>query len=109
MAQSQMELAKAEQGKAQAQMLSAQAKAQADQAKNELTLQKQTYESQIAALKQELDEVKVIADGLGKTEELKLRKYDIDQRTALELVRIEAAEKTEENENFNENKQDVSQ
>lgn len=109
MAQAQMELAKAEQGKAQAQMLSAQAKAQADQAKNQLQLQKQTYESQLKLKEQELAEAKAIADNMGKTTDYKLKKYEIDQRTALELTRIEADKQTQEDENFNQNQEVISQ
>ena len=58
-------------------------------------------------LKQELDEAKAIADSMGQTAELDLKKYDIDQKTALELTRIEAQAQTEENKNFEENKETV--
>jgi len=108
MAQAQQKLADAEMAKSQAQMASTQAKAQTDQAKNQLVAQKQGFESQIQQLEQQLDEAKAIADNLGKSADLQLRKYDIDQRTALELVRIESTAQTEENDNFEQNQETVS-
>jgi len=108
LAQSQQKLADAEMAKSQAQMASTQAKAQTDQVKNQLTNQKQGFEAQIQQLQQQLAEAKAIADNMGKTADLQLRKYDIDQRTSLELVRIEATAQTEENENFKQNQETVS-
>lgn len=108
MAKSQMDLAKAEQGKAQAQMLSAQSKAEVDTVKNQLQLQKQVSEGEIDLLKQQLDEAKAIADNMGKSAELELKEYDIETKVALELTRIEAQANTDENENFKENKEVVA-
>ena len=109
MAKSQMDLAKAEQGKAEAQMLSAQSKAQADQSKNQLQLQKQMSDGQIDMLKQQLAEAEAIAASMGKTADLDLKKYEIDQKTAVELTKIEANSQTQENENFEENLEDVAE
>jgi len=108
MAQAQQKLADAEMAKSQAQMASTQAKAQTDQVKNQLTHQKQGFEAQIQQLEQQLNEAKAVADSMGKTADLNLRKYDIDQRTALELVRIESTAQTEENKNFEQNQETVS-
>jgi len=109
MAQSQIELAKAEQGKAQAQMVSAQSKAESDQSKNQLQLQKQMSDGQISLLKQQLAEAEAIADSMGKTADLDLKKYEIDQRTALELTKIEASSATDQNENFEENREEAAE
>ena len=88
--------------------MSAQSKAQADNAKNQLQMQKQTFEGEINLLKQQLDEAKAISDNMGQTADLDLRKYQIDQSTALELTRIEADKEKEQNQNFQQNKEDVA-
>ena len=108
MVQAQNKLAEAEQAKAQAQMASAQAKAQSDQSKNQLQLQKQTFEGQINLLNQQLEEAKAVADNMGQTADLNMRKYQIDQSTAIELTRIEATKEKEQNQNFESNKESVS-
>lgn len=108
MAKSQMELAKAEQGKAQAQMLSAQSKAETDSVKNQLQLQKQTFENQINFLKQQLEEAKTLANNAKDGAELNLRRYEIDQRAALELTKLELESNKEENENYEQNLESVS-
>ena len=108
MAQAQNQLAQAEIQKSQAQMASVQAKAQADQFKNELQLQKQNYEAQLKSMEQELKQAEAIADSLGMDADRNLKKYEIDQRTALELTRIESDKEAQEK-NFQQNKEAVAQ
>jgi len=103
MAKSQMDLAKAEQGKAQAQLMSAQSKSEVDTVKNQLQLQKQISDGEIALLKQQLDEVEAVVNGQSKSAELDLKKYDIDTKAAIELTRIEANSQSQQDKNFNEN------
>jgi len=109
LAQSQIKLSEAENAKAQAQMVSAQAKAQADQAKNQLQLQKQTFEGEINLLQQQLEEAKAVADNMGDTAKLQLDKYKIDQDTAIALTKIEADSQKEENKNYSQNEETISE
>jgi len=109
MAKSQLDLAAAEQAKAQAQIYSAQSKAQVEAIKNQLTLQKQTSESETKLLKQQLEEAKAVADATVKSADLALRKYTVDQQTTLELTRIEADKLKEQNDNYTENMGTVSE
>jgi len=109
MAQMQAKLAEAEVQKANAQLANAQTKAEVETTKNQLTHMKQQYEAQISAMKQELEENRAIVQGIQKDKELEFKYYQQDQATALELTRIEATSKTDENENFVENKGAVNE
>ena len=108
MLETQVKIAEAENTKAQAQAANVQLKAEVDQGKNQLTAQKQGYEVQIQMLEQQLAEAESIAQESGDAADRGLRKYEIDQRTALELTRIEKDSEKEENENFEQNKEDTA-
>jgi len=108
MLETQVKIAEAENTKAQAQAANVQLKAEVDQGKNQLTAQKQGYEVEIQILEQRLAEAEAIAKKSGDAADRGLRKYEIDQRTALELTRIEKDSEKEENENFEQNKEDAA-
>ncbi len=90
MAQSQIKLAEAEMGKAEAQQQGVQFKAQADIAKNQLAVQEQSSDTQIDLLKQQLNEAEVLLKANGQSAELEFRYEELDSRTAVELTRIKS-------------------
>jgi hypothetical protein len=108
MVEAQAKIAEAETMKAKAEQVSIGLENQVDQAKNALTHQKQMSESQIQHLKQQLEEAKTLIASAEKTEDRKLKKYESDQRTALELTRIEKDSQKEENKNFEQNKESAA-
>jgi hypothetical protein len=105
MAKSQMDLGTAALQEAKAKQEATQAKMQTDQAKNQLVHMKQEYEAKLSGMKIELDEAKAIADSMGKDADLQFKYDQLDDNIALELTRIEATTNTEQNENFEENRE----
>lgn len=101
MVEAQAKIAEAETIKAKAQEENVKLRAIVDNTKNE-------SKTQIDFLSQQLDETKTLLENVGKDEDRKLKKYEIDQRTAVELTRIEKGSKKDENDNFNQNKEDVA-
>ena len=105
----QTTLAQAAMGEVQAKGEATQAKSQTEQAKNQLAFMKQEYEAKVKGLEMQLDEAKAIADKMGKDAQLQFQYDQNADRTALELTRIEATSQTEQNENYEENKDDVNE
>jgi len=103
----QTTLANAALGEVQAKQEATKAKSETDQAKNQLTHMKQEYEAKLAGMKVQLDEAKAIADTMGKSAQIDLQYEQMETNTALELTRIEAASQTEQNANYQENREDV--
>jgi hypothetical protein len=101
MTEAQAKVAQAETVKAKAQEENVQLRAEVDFTKNQA-------DAEIKFLKQQLDETKALIDTMSDDEDRKLRKYEIDQRTALELTRIEKDSKKEENKNFEGNKESTA-
>ena len=108
-AQSQLELARAETAKAQAQMANVQLKAETDMAKNQLTLQKQTMDAQIKQLEQQLDEMTLMVSSVEKSDEMKFKYDDMNARNAIEMTRIEADKESQQNENYEQNRETISE
>lgn len=104
----QQKLADAEMGKMQAQQVAVNAKAQSDNDKNALQAFKQKSDVEIDLLEQQLAENKNVTDLFGKDAELGQRKRESDQRTALELTRIEKDSEKEENANYEGNVESVN-
>lgn len=104
LAKAQIDMGKAELEKSKAQLFSAQAKAQADHAKNQLQMSKQSYETEIDLLKQQLEEAKAIAGSVQEDARIKLEYDKLEASTALELTRIEAEKEMEQNKNYQQNK-----
>ena len=106
----QSQLATAEIGKARASMEGVNAKAESDTAKNQLALIKQSHEAEIKNLKLQLDEAKLFTDSEARMAELELRAEEMDRRFAIELTRIEKeGEQTDENKNYDSNKDSISE
>ena len=101
----QTDIAQAEMIKAQSAAEVARAKAQTDNIKNQLQMQKQIADVQIASLKQELDRAKAIADSMGKDAQLDFQYDQMETNAAIELTRIEADKQSEENANYEANRQ----
>jgi hypothetical protein len=90
MAESQAKIAEAEVQKAAANMESVYLKNQVDVQKNENTTQKQQYDLEISLMSQKLKEAESIIGTVGKTEELDYKYYAVDERTRVEMARINA-------------------
>ena len=101
----QTDIAQAEMIKAQSAAEVARAKAQTDNVKNQLQMQKQMADVQIASLKQELDRAKAISDSMGKDAQLDFQYDQMETNAAIELTRIEADKQSEENANYEANRQ----
>ena len=109
MVESQMKIAEAEEGKVKVSMANTQLKAQNDQQKNQLQLQKQTNEARLDEMQRVIDRQTALIDMQGQDADRRLKKYEIDQRTAVELTKLEREGESDENENFEENKETVSE
>lgn len=88
LAQTQIKIANAEEGKAQAAQQNVQLTAQIKQLQMQLDQGKNESDATIKALQQQLDEAKALADSNHKDKELEFRYYDSDQRAAIEMARI---------------------
>lgn len=104
MTKAQTDIANAALQEAQAKQQAVQLKAQVDQGKNQLTAMKQQYEAQLNSMKQQLEEAKAMADSMGKSAQLDFQYDQMDTNTALELTRIEAQSNTEQNANYEDNR-----
>jgi len=107
MTQIQKQLANAETEKVKIQQQNIAIKGQVDSMKNQLQFQKQNSDSRIAELTQQLNEMKEYRDAVDKEKDRDLKKYELDQRTAVELTRIEAQNKTQQDANFKQNQDNV--
>jgi hypothetical protein len=108
MVKSQTQLANAELQKAQAQQQNVQMKAQNDDMKNQLTFQDQSFKAQMDSMQAELDQAKLLVDTAGKTSEMAFKYDEMDIKYAIEMAKLEAQTKKEENENVVQNKEDIS-
>jgi len=108
MVKAQADVAQAEVTKAQAQQQNVMLKNDVEQGKNALTHQKQQFEARIDALEARLQLSKDASDAANKTADRNQRKREADQRTALELTRIEKDSEKEENENFEGNRESAA-
>ena len=79
-----------------------------DTMKNQITISENRSDAQIDFLKQQLEEMKSLLEQANNDADRMLRKYEIDQRTAVELTRIEKDSQKDENENFQQNKEDAA-
>jgi len=104
MAAAQDKIAQAALQEANAKQEAIRLKGQVDQGKNQLTLMKQNHDAQLSAMKQELDEARAVAEAMGKDAQLDFQYDQMDTNTALELTRIEAQSQTDENDNFDQNR-----
>ena len=109
LAKAQIDLGTAALNESVAKQQSVKAKMETDTAKNELTAYKQQSDNQMNALKQQLAEAEAIAENMGKTADLDYKYHQTDSNVALELTRIEADTASEQNENYEGNKDDVSE
>ena len=100
----QTDLAQAELQKAQAQMGAAQARAESDQVKNQMKAQEQAAKYQIEQLRQQLEQARLLVEAGSKDNEFEQRIEEHEDQVALELTRIEATTNTEQNANYNENR-----
>lgn len=100
MADAQNKIADATVQEAKAKQQAVIAKQETDNVKNQLTAMKQSTDTEIAALKQQLDEAKVIADNMGKTAQLDFQYDKMNSDAAIELTRIEAQSQSDQNDNF---------
>lgn len=87
----------------QAQVDTAQAQVKMAQAQQDNV----TLKAQIENLKLQNTDLKTRLEAINKDEDRKLRKYEIDERTAMELTRLEVEANSQENENFNSNVQTI--
>ena len=101
MVEAQTKVAEAEAVKAKAQQENGHLKNLIEQNKNQ-------SEMQIQFLEQQLEEAKAMLSQANEDADRALKKYEIDQKTALELTRIEKDSKKDENENFKQNKADAA-
>jgi hypothetical protein len=98
MLDAQAKIAQAETVKAKAQDENGKLKAEIDHIKNQ-------SQAEIDFLKQQLDETKLLLEKVSEDADRELKRYEINQRTAVELTRIEKDSKKSENENFKGNKE----
>lgn len=100
MLEAQAKIAEAEKIKSEAQRENGHLKNLIEQQDNQTTMQ-------IDFLKQQLDETKALLEKVSSDEDRELKRYEINQRTAVELTRIEKDSKKDENDNFKKNKEDA--
>ena len=93
MMESQAKIAEAEVQKAQAQMMNVELKAQIDFTKNQLQLQKQMSDAEIQHLEQQLEQAKALVNSSNQDEELAHKYYAVNERTKVELERIDSQER----------------
>lgn len=93
---------------AEAETVKAKAQQENGRLKNVIEQQNNESEMQISFLKQQLDETKALLEKVSDDQDRQLKKYEIDQRTAVELTRIEKDSEKSENENFQKNKEDAA-
>jgi hypothetical protein len=91
LAQTQIKIANAEEGKAQAALRNVELTAQNKQLQMALDQQAADAANQLKALQQQLAEAKELATSNHKSAELEYRYYDTDQRNATERMRIQAS------------------
>jgi hypothetical protein len=103
----QVKFANAEVSKAQTAQANVELKGMIEQQKAALAVQKQEADGVIASLKQQLEDAKLLISQQGKSAEIELRKYESDQRTAVELTRIETEAETQQDANMKQNLRSV--
>jgi signal transduction protein with GAF and PtsI domain len=104
----QIKFANAEISKAETAQQNVQLKAAVETNKAMFEKYKQDSTTEIARLKQDLEEAKAVIDQQGKTEEVALRKYEIDSRNVIELTRMEVESATQQDENYKQNQETVN-
>lgn len=93
LAQTQIKIANAEEGKAQAAMQNVNLTAQNKQLQMQLDQHKNESANQLSLMQQQLNEAKELATSNHKDAQLEFQYYDADQRAALERYRIEMTTK----------------
>lgn len=88
LAQTQIKIANAEEGKAQAAMRNVELTSQNKQLQMQIDAQKADYDAEVKMLQQQLAEAKELSIANHKTDELAFRYYDSDQRASIERERI---------------------
>ncbi|RLD56878.1 MAG: hypothetical protein DRI97_06570 [Bacteroidetes bacterium] len=101
MAESTAKIAEAETQKAKAAQLNVQLKSKIEFQKNKLALHKQQSDNEIAALKQELEEAKIIVDSGEGNKEIVFKYTELKEKMKLERERIAAQAKAAEDNNDN--------
>ena len=102
LAEAQAKIAAAEESKANTASQNIQLKAQIEQGKLQAVAAKTQADSQIAILKQQLNEAEAIASMEGDTDNLQFKYWETKQRMALERERIRSTEKNNEQVNDDE-------
>ena len=102
LAQAQIKIAEAEQSKVAVMAKNNDLQAQ-------LTAAKTAYENKIAQLEIEIKQAKTISDDSSKANDLKFKYDELETKTAVELVKIEATAKQQQDENFKQNKKAVEE
>lgn len=96
LAQTQIKIANAEEGKAQAALRNVELTAQNKQLQMALDQQKADSDNQLKALQQQLAEAKELATSNHKSAELEYRYYDTNLRNETERLRIEASKQNKQ-------------
>ena len=96
----QAEIAKSATTAAEAQMANVQLKGQVELGKHQREMEKQTFVNEIERLKSELAQAKIIESAQNSLSEMKFKYDELSMKTALELTKLEATSKTDQDQNF---------
>lgn len=89
MLEAQVKVAKAEKEKSEAQIINTQLKHNVDMQKNEIQSLKQAHESELASVKLQLEELRIMSDGQKQNDELTFKYWDATNRHSIEMARVE--------------------
>ena len=101
----QAELAKSATTTAEAQMANVQLKGQVELGKHQREMEKQTSSAEIASLKMQLDEMNLVGKSSKEQGELQFKYDELEARTSLELTKLEATTKAQEEANYRANEE----
>jgi hypothetical protein len=104
----QAELAKSATTTAEAQMQNVAIKAQVELGKHQREMEKQTASAEIANLKMQLDEYILLGKSKKDQSELKFKYDELETKTALEITKLEATTKAQEQVNFISNEEAIN-
>lgn len=89
MLEAQVKIARAEKEKSEAQTINVQLKHNVDMQKNEIESLKQMHEAELASVKLQLEELKLMSDGQKQNDELTFKYWDATNRHSIEMARVE--------------------
>jgi hypothetical protein len=98
--QLQAQLAQAATTTAEAQQSNVQLKGQVELAKHQREMERHTFESKIAQLLAEIEQMKITEKSHKEISELQFKYDQLSMQTAIKLTEIEATSKSEQNANF---------